>query len=289
MFLAFSGCADEAPDKTENTGEAAAVTDISDLQSSSDDTYVFSETTPAAEENTDKTYEDQNYFEEQNNSGSSISVESSDKPDGNDEIAESQDNEEKTEKEILNINGLVRVQDIDPEIVVELKYATEDNFTGQKIYPNDVCVLRESTALKLANANRELMEMGYRIKVWDAYRPVYAQRILWEVVPDSRYVANPDKGGSKHNRGTAVDVTLVDLEGNEVEMPSGFDDFTGKGSRSNKDISETAKKNVDLLTEVMVRNGFTTISTEWWHFNDSDSGKYEIIDINLEEFLQDDT
>lgn len=190
------------------------------------------------------------------------------------------------EEEILKIDGLVRVQDIDPDIVVDLKYATEDNFTGKKIYPHDVCVLREETAIKLAKANRELMEMGYRIKVWDAYRPVYVQRILWETVPDSRYVANPDKGGSKHNRGTAVDVTLVDMEGNELEMPSGFDDFTGKGSRNNKNMSENARRNMELLTEVMLRNGFTTISTEWWHFNDSDSDKFDIVDVNLEKFLE---
>ncbi len=189
---------------------------------------------------------------------------------------------------LLVINGLVRVQDVDPNILVELRYATEDNFTGKIVYPNEVCVLRESTAKKLANANKDLMEMGYKLKVWDAYRPVYVQRIFYEIVPDSRFVANPDKGGSKHNRGTAVDVTLVDMEGNELEMPSGFDDFTGKGSRSNKDISENAKRNVEILTNVMIKNGFTTISTEWWHYNDSDSDKYNIIDVDLDKFLDDD-
>lgn len=186
------------------------------------------------------------------------------------------------------INGLVRVQDVDPNIIVELRYATEDNFTGKVVYPNGICVLRESTAQKLANASKELTERGYRIKVWDAYRPIYVQRIFYEIVPDSRFVANPDKGGSKHNRGTAVDVTLVDMEGNELEMPSGFDDFTGKGSRNNKDISENAKRNVEMLTNVMVKNGFTTISTEWWHYNDSDSDNYNIIDVDLEEFLSKD-
>ncbi len=186
------------------------------------------------------------------------------------------------------INGLVRVQDVDPNIIVELRYATEDNFTGKVVYPNGICVLRESTAQKLANASKELTERGYRIKVWDAYRPIYVQRIFYEIVPDSRFVANPDKGGSKHNRGTAVDVTLVDMEGNELEMPSGFDDFTGKGSRNNKDISENAKRNVEMLTNVMVKNGFTTISTEWWHYNDSDSDKYNIIDVDLDKFLDDD-
>lgn len=192
------------------------------------------------------------------------------------------------QKPILQINGLVRVEDIDPNIAIDLRYATTDNFTKQKIYPLNVCVLQKQTAEKLAKANAELMQMGYRIKIWDAYRPLAVQRIFWEIVPDSKFVANPDKGGSKHNRGTAVDVTLIDMEGNELEMPSGFDDFSGKGARNSKDMSELARKNMQLLTDVMVRNGFTTIASEWWHYNDSDSDKFDVIDVNLEEFLQGD-
>jgi len=191
-------------------------------------------------------------------------------------------------KTILQINGLVRVEDIDPNLAVDLRYATTDNFTKQKVYPLNICVLQKQTAEKLAKANAELMQMGYRIKIWDAYRPLAVQRIFWEIVPDSKFVANPDKGGSKHNRGTAVDVTLIDMNGNELEMPSGFDDFSGKGARDSKDMSEVARKNMQLLTDVMVRNGFTTIASEWWHYNDSDSDKYAVIDVSLEEFLQGD-
>ena len=191
-------------------------------------------------------------------------------------------------KEPLEIEGLVLVQDMDPNIQVELRYATINNFTKQKVYPLEICALRKATAEKLAKANKEFMKLGYRIKVWDAYRPVSVQRILWDIVPDSRYVANPNNGGSKHNRGTAVDLTLVDENGNELEMPSGFDDFTGKGSRNNPDMTAEAKKNMDLLTEIMVKCGFTTISTEWWHYNDADAAKYDIIDVDLELFLQGD-
>lgn len=194
----------------------------------------------------------------------------------------------KTDGEPLEIQGLVLVKDIIPDCVIELKYAIEDNFTNRKVYPYDICVLQKSTAEKLAKANKELMEMGYRLKIWDAYRPLSVQKIFWEIVPDSRYVANPNTGGSKHNRGTAVDVTLVDMDGNELEMPTGFDDFTEKASRNYANVSEEAKKHVDILTNVMVKNGFTTISTEWWHYNDSDSAKYEALDVSLEEFLQGD-
>ncbi|NLY17831.1 MAG: L,D-transpeptidase family protein [Clostridiaceae bacterium] len=192
------------------------------------------------------------------------------------------------EKEPLEIQGLVLVKDIIPDIEIELKYATEDNFTKTKVYPHDICVLQKSTAMKLKKANEELMEMGYKLKIWDAYRPLSVQKIFWDLVPDSRYVANPYAGGSKHNKGTAVDVTLADMDGNELEMPAEFDDFTGKAARNNKNISETARRNVELLTNVMVKNGFTTITTEWWHYNDSDSDKYSVLDVDLEEFMQGD-
>src|SRR3990167_4865629 len=137
--------------------------------------------------------------------------------------------------DIKEIDGLVRVQDIDPNIVLDLRYATENNFTGKKVYPVAVCVLRKEAAQKLAAANAELMKDGYRIKVWDAYRPPYVQRIFWNLVPDERYVANPDKGGSRHNRGGAVDLTLIDENGNELEMPTGYDDFSAKASPTSFD------------------------------------------------------
>ena len=195
---------------------------------------------------------------------------------------------EKEEKEPLEISGLVLVEDVIPDIEIELKYATKDNFTKKQVYPYDICVLQKTTAMKLKKANEELMEMGYHLKVWDAYRPLSVQKIFWDIIPDSRYVANPNTGGSKHNRGTAVDVTLVDMGGNELEMPTGFDDFSDKAARSNKNVPETVKKNVELLTNVMVKHGFTTISTEWWHYNDSDSANYVAMDVELEEFMQGD-
>src|SRR6185503_14610279 len=124
------------------------------------------------------------------------------------------------------VKGFVKVTDLDPSIAIELRYATTNNFTGKKIYPVDVCLLRKETALKLAAANAEFKKDGYRIKIWDAYRPPYVQQIFWGILPDERYVANPFRGGSKHNRGGAVDVTLIDSEGKELEMLTGFGDFS---------------------------------------------------------------
>lgn len=190
-----------------------------------------------------------------------------------------------TNKPIKEINGLVNVSDMDESLIMDLKYATENNFTGRVIYPVNVCVLRKETALKLISANEEFKKMGYRIKIWDAYRPMYVQRIFWNIIQDERFVANPNKKGSRHNRGTAVDVTLVDKFQKEIKMPSEFDDFSDKAYRDFKSMGNEEEMNLNLLTEVMERHGFITIDTEWWHFEDNNFNKYSIIDENLESFV----
>lgn len=171
-------------------------------------------------------------------------------------------------------------------IVIDLKYATDNNFTHKKIYPVAVCLIRKETGAKLIKANEELKKLGYTLKVWDAYRPPYVQKILWNVTPDKKFVANPYNGGSKHNRGSAVDVTLVDIRGKEVDMPTKFDDFSSRAFRSNKNVSKEVKEHLELLTNTMKKCGFTTISSEWWHYDDSEYKKYPIIDIKLDDFLQ---
>ena len=186
---------------------------------------------------------------------------------------------------IQEIDGLVRVQDIDPTILADMRYATENNFTGKKVYPVSVCVLRKETAEKLAAANAEFNKDGYRIKVWDAYRPPYVQKIFWDLVPDDRYVANPQTGGSKHNRGGAVDMTLVDTQGNELEMPSAFDDFSEKAARNSPAMSEGARKNVEYFSNVMAKHGFIPYEHEWWHFDDKDYENFPLVDVQLERFL----
>lgn len=179
-------------------------------------------------------------------------------------------------------SGLVYVVDEDPTIIIDLKYATTDNFTGKKIYPYSVCMLQKNTMKKLINANKEFKELGYTIKIWDAYRPSDVQKNLWELVKDRRFIADPNLYGSRHNRGAAVDITLVDSTGRELEMPTKFDEFNEKAFRNSK-MSDTARINLDLLTTIMVKNGFKTIETEWWHYDDSDADSYPILNIPLEE------
>lgn len=164
-----------------------------------------------------------------------------------------------------------------PDIYVELMYATENNFTGVKIYDFTDAYLRYGTVKKLANVQKELKKQGYSLKIWDAYRPFEAQKKLWEVYPDPNYVANPANGMRKHNLGGTIDVTLVKSDGTDIAMPTEFDDFTAKADRNYSDIEdEEAVKNVMILQEVMENNGFTGYQGEWWDY--SDTVEYEAVD-----------
>ena len=181
-----------------------------------------------------------------------------------------------TEKEPED-DEYVLVKKYIPDIYVELRYATENNFTGVKIYNFTDAYLRYGTVKKLADVQKELKEQGYSLKIWDAYRPYEAQQRLWEVYPDPNYVANPANGMRKHNLGGTIDVTLVKSDGTEIAMPTEFDDFTAKADRNYSDIEdEEAVKNVMILQEAMGNNGFTGYQGEWWDY--SDTVEYEAVD-----------
>ncbi|MCD7756150.1 MAG: M15 family metallopeptidase [Firmicutes bacterium] len=168
-------------------------------------------------------------------------------------------------------SDFVRVQDYLPEITVELRYATENNFTGQIIYEFTDAWLRYGTVKKLMDVQAELAKSGLSLKIWDAFRPTQAQYKLWEVFPDPTYVANPINGFSSHSRGNTVDVTLVDSTGAELTMPTGFDDFTALADRDYSDCPPDAAANAQFLEQVMKECGFIPYSGEWWHFSDEDS------------------
>ena len=171
----------------------------------------------------------------------------------------------------------VPVEDYIPGIFVELKYATEDNFTGQKVYTSSNAYLRYGKAEKLAAVQADLQELGWSLKIWDAFRPVSAQYRLWEICPDVRYVANPETGFSTHSKGNTVDVTLVDSEGRELEMPTAFDDFSKKADRNYADCTAEAANNAEILEILMEKHGFSGYSREWWHFSDKDDYPVEAI------------
>ncbi|MBP3674351.1 MAG: M15 family metallopeptidase [Oscillospiraceae bacterium] len=166
---------------------------------------------------------------------------------------------------------LVLVTDYIPGIRVALAYATEHNFTGQTIYEFTEAYLRYGTVKKLKPACEDLAQQGLGLLIWDGFRPVAAQQRLWDICPDPTFVSHPATGNRAHCRGSAVDVTLVDLEtGAELEMPTGFDDFSKLADRDYSDCSGEAAKNAQLLEEVMEKYGFMPYSAEWWHFSDTD-------------------
>lgn len=161
-------------------------------------------------------------------------------------------------------------------INIDLVYATDNNFTHQKLYNTKTCLLRNGTAQKLLVANNQLSKYGYKIKIWDAFRPLKIQEKMWELCPDENFVSNPQKGKSNHCKASAVDITLCHLDNTELEMPTEFDHF-GKESYRNYYcyLPEDIQKNVILLENIMINCGFNPLPTEWWHFDDIDN--YEII------------
>ncbi|KRK98810.1 D-Ala-D-Ala dipeptidase [Secundilactobacillus odoratitofui DSM 19909 = JCM 15043] len=168
--------------------------------------------------------------------------------------------------------GFMNIQDADPDIIVDLKYATTDNFTGKVIYDFTTAIARTGTAQKLGAASRLLKQKGYRLKVWDAFRPVTAQAKLFDVVSDPTWVAKPNPNYS-HQKGVTFDLTLTDMAGHEVEMQSGFDDFTGKAVR---DYPRTATQeaNYQTLLQAMTEAGFVGYENEWWDYRDTEMDSY---------------
>ncbi len=165
-------------------------------------------------------------------------------------------------------SDLVLVKDYLPTAMIDLRYATENNFTGKVIYEDPDCYLRYGTVKKLMSAAMELEEKGVYFKIWDAYRPVWAQFKLWEICPDPTFVSDPNVGFSSHSRGNTVDITLVDKEGNELLMPSAFDEFSSTADRDYSDLPEEQRSNALLLEQTLYRHGFRGYSKEWWHFTD---------------------
>ncbi|HUL20822.1 MAG TPA: D-alanyl-D-alanine dipeptidase, partial [Thermodesulfobacteriota bacterium] len=173
---------------------------------------------------------------------------------------------------------LVDIKEVNPRVVVDMKYASEDNFTKRKLYDSNTCFLRKPTAVKLDAVQKELEKMNLGLKVWDCYRPLAVQWIFWKILPDERYVANPETG-SRHNRASAVDLTLVDSRGKELQMPTGFDDFSSRADHHYRDLPAEAIRNRELLKGLMEKAGFISLAEEWWHYDDENWMQFDLMDI----------
>lgn len=172
----------------------------------------------------------------------------------------------------FNDTTFVKLKNFSGDFIFDMKYATEDNFLKKKVYDCDDCYLRLRTIKYLIAANLEFQSKGYKIKLFDCYRPLDIQKKMWEIVPNADYVADP-KRGSIHNRGGAIDITLVDKDGKELEMGTTFDFFGPEASHNYQDLPNKIKKNRAYLKEVMLKHNFKSFDSEWWHYNLSESIK----------------
>lgn len=173
----------------------------------------------------------------------------------------------------------MNVRSLDPTIMVELRYAGTRNIAQRALYPADMpALLRPAVAQKLAVAQSYLRERGYGVKIWDAYRPKAAHDQLWQFSRNKDYVANPADGrGSLHTWGVALDATLVDKTGKEMEMPTDFDNFTPAAMLYYKGPNDLVRRNIHRLQSAMAIAGFYGLRTEWWHFVDKDWQNYRAI------------
>jgi len=175
-------------------------------------------------------------------------------------------NEVYTSDAVVADTTFVNLKDYSKDFIYDMKYATEDNFLKAKVYDCAECLLRLKTVNALVEANKDFIKKGYKIKLYDCYRPLSIQKKMWEIVSNPEYVADPKKG-SIHNRGGAVDISLVDANGTELDMGTPFDFFGIQASHNYTKLSKEVLSNRKFLKKIMVKNGFNSFDSEWWHYN----------------------
>ncbi len=177
-------------------------------------------------------------------------------------------------KQMLDIKKLI------PTIILDLRYATTNNFMHKKLYPSiTTTYLRLPAAKALQHVQSELHELGLGLKIFDAYRPYSVTEKMWKPIRDERYVADPKKG-SGHNRGIAVDLTLINLNSKEeLPMGTGFDNFSDTAHQTFTGLPVQIVHNRNLLKNIMEKYGFKFFETEWWHYSLPDAKDFEILDI----------
>ncbi|QSE99177.1 M15 family metallopeptidase [Fulvivirga lutea] len=190
----------------------------------------------------------------------------------------SEEKQEKPKSQILADTSFVNIKDYSSDFAFDMRYATSNNFLDTVVYDCENCLMRYAVARALIKANDSLMQRGYRIKFFDCFRPVEVQFKMWEIYPDARYVANPNKSGSVHNKGAALDITIEGLNGEPVDMGTEFDHFGEEAHHAYTGFSEQVLNNRKILKGIMEHFGFNSIRTEWWHYNFGGNSRYSISD-----------
>ena len=172
--------------------------------------------------------------------------------------------------------NLVKLNIEKNDFIFDLRYATNNNFTKKILYKSKDCFIHKIAFEHLCIAQKIAEKIGLKLKIFDAYRPVYVQEKLWEILPNANFIAPPEKG-SPHSRGVAIDLTLVDNKGKELNMGTEFDEFSRLSFHGCTDISSESYKNRLLLLGIMTDAGWDFFRNEWWHYQLFNSRKYPII------------
>jgi D-alanyl-D-alanine dipeptidase len=183
-----------------------------------------------------------------------------------------------------SLKAMLELKTVVPGIVYDLRYATPLNFTQKQLYKSGIYTyMRRPAARALASVQLELAGKGLGLKIFDAYRPYSITKMMWDLIKDERYVANPAKG-SGHNRGLAVDLTLIDLTtGKELDMGTGFDNFSDTAHQDFINLKPEVLANRKLLHGLMEKAGFTVLPTEWWHYYWTNDRNYSVLDLEFKQ------
>ncbi len=181
--------------------------------------------------------------------------------------------------------SFVEIIKLNPHIRLDIRYATPNNFLHQTVYPQARCFLRHDAAMAIDAVQKELESIGLGLKIFDGYRPLSVQKKMWRIMPNAHYVANPAKG-SRHNRGMAVDLTLVESEGNALLMPTRFDSFKKEAHQDYFNLPVDVLRNRWILKTVMEKHGFRPIRTEWWHYDFKGWKRYKVLDKSFKELIK---
>jgi zinc D-Ala-D-Ala dipeptidase len=178
---------------------------------------------------------------------------------------------------------LIVLRNMIPGLVVDMPYATTHNFTKTVLYHHAVAYLCERPANGLKKVQEALNKKGLALKIYDAYRPFNVTCRIWKLVQDKRYAANP-RDGSNHNRGVAVDLTVIDIKtGKELDMGTSFDNFTDTAHHDFRQLPAQVLANRKLLKATMRAYGFDIVPEEWWHYQWKNRAGYEVMDLDFDE------
>ena len=174
------------------------------------------------------------------------------------------------------MTNLIEITENKHNVIIDIRYASSNNFTGAPVYKRAACYLNNEAEIALKKAIKIAADKNLKIKIFDAFRPLEIQKALWNHTPDPNFLSNPETGSCPHCRGVAVDLTLLDKNGNELDMGTEFDTFSPLSHHGNNEVPPDAQKTRELLKKIMTEAGWDFYKNEWWHYQLFDCRKYPL-------------